>query len=181
MKHVWRCSASREKSHPKGFTLIELLVVIAIIGVLSSVVLASLNTARERARDARRMSDVDTILKALSLYALDHEDYMGTGSGFGSGGNGSGWFNILYSGTTASMGSRLKEAGYTPQEIIDPTGVKTSSPGDQNHTYMKYSCSTGTYVFASLDGSPRFVDGPTNGTCCSTCDTSYGMNYWRRL
>lgn len=52
----------------KGFTLIELLVVIAIIGILSSVVLASLNSARKKGRDARRVADVKQIQLALELY-----------------------------------------------------------------------------------------------------------------
>jgi len=52
----------------KGFTLIELLVVIAIIGILSSVVLASLNSARVKSRDARRIADLNQISKAMELY-----------------------------------------------------------------------------------------------------------------
>ena len=56
----------------RGFTLIELLVVIAIIGVLSSVVLASLNTARERARDSKRVQDIQQVMRAIELYALDN-------------------------------------------------------------------------------------------------------------
>ncbi len=52
----------------RGFTLIELLVVIAIIGILSSVVLASLNSGRQKSRDARRISDVKQIQTALELY-----------------------------------------------------------------------------------------------------------------
>ena len=51
-----------------GFTLIELLVVIAIIGVLASTVLASVNSARAKARDARRMSDFKAISTALAFY-----------------------------------------------------------------------------------------------------------------
>ncbi|HXK37901.1 MAG TPA: prepilin-type N-terminal cleavage/methylation domain-containing protein [Candidatus Paceibacterota bacterium] len=52
----------------KGFTLIELLVVIAIIGILSSVVLASLSSARRKAKEARIISDMEQIKIALELY-----------------------------------------------------------------------------------------------------------------
>jgi prepilin-type N-terminal cleavage/methylation domain-containing protein len=55
------------KKNEKGFTLIELLVVIAIIGILSSVVLASLNSARRKGRDARRIADVKQLQLALEL------------------------------------------------------------------------------------------------------------------
>jgi len=63
------------KNKQKGFTLIELLVVIAIIGILSSVVLASLNTARTKARDAKRVSDVKQIQLALEMYYDDNSNY----------------------------------------------------------------------------------------------------------
>lgn len=58
----------------RGFTLIELLVVIAIIGLLSSVVLASLSTARLRARDASLMQEVNQL---ATMYELE---YASTGS-----------------------------------------------------------------------------------------------------
>jgi len=60
----------KKLQNSRGFTLIELLVVIAIIGILSSVVLASLNGAREGARDARRQTDLNQVQLALEqLYA----------------------------------------------------------------------------------------------------------------
>ncbi|MHB8710433.1 MAG: type II secretion system protein [Minisyncoccota bacterium] len=56
----------------RGFTLIELLVVIAIIGLLSSIVLASLNVAKIKANDARRSVDINSLSTALSAYYIDH-------------------------------------------------------------------------------------------------------------
>ncbi len=57
-----------KKWSAKGFTLIELLVVIAIIGVLASIVLASLNNARSKSRDAKRATDVKQLQLAEELY-----------------------------------------------------------------------------------------------------------------
>ena len=65
----------------RGFTLIELLVVIAIIGLLSSIVLASLNSARVKARDAQRIASLKQVQLALELYYDDFDRYPSQGSG----------------------------------------------------------------------------------------------------
>lgn len=69
--------------------MIELLVVIAIIGLLASVVLASLNAARSKGRDARRVADMGQIINALNLYAADHDGQYPPPTY--SGGSHSGW------------------------------------------------------------------------------------------
>ena len=59
----------------KGFTLIEMLVVIAIIGLLSSVVVIGLGGSRSKARDARRIADLQQIQNALELAYLPATGY----------------------------------------------------------------------------------------------------------
>jgi prepilin-type N-terminal cleavage/methylation domain-containing protein len=62
----------------RGFTLIELLVVIAIIGILSSVVLASLNTARSKGTDAKIQSEIRSIQVNAEIYYDNNGNTYGT-------------------------------------------------------------------------------------------------------
>jgi prepilin-type N-terminal cleavage/methylation domain-containing protein len=57
-----------KKDSARGFTLIELLVVIAIIALLSTVAMTNYNSARARGRDAKRLSEITSLQKALNLY-----------------------------------------------------------------------------------------------------------------
>ncbi|OGM96894.1 MAG: hypothetical protein A3B86_00050 [Candidatus Yanofskybacteria bacterium RIFCSPHIGHO2_02_FULL_38_22b] len=65
----------RNLASSKGFTLVELLVVIAIIGVLATLILLQLGVARQKARDARRVADINQVRSSLELYFDDEGNY----------------------------------------------------------------------------------------------------------
>jgi len=106
----------------RGFTLIELLVVIAIIGILAAIVLVSLNTARVRGRDARRVGDFASLAAALELYADTVGDYpIATDSG------------TIYSNFT-DMVAALQATGLLSTSPQDPQN--TPAPGTQRYAYL---------------------------------------------
>lgn len=80
-----------------GFTLIELLVVISIIGLLSSVVLASLNNARIKGCDATRKAQLREISKALELYYDAYGKYPLFRASSSCGGNRGDWATSICS------------------------------------------------------------------------------------
>lgn len=58
-----------------GFTILEILIVLAVFGLLATLAVLSLNSARARVRDAQRLSDISTISAGLSRYWLEKATY----------------------------------------------------------------------------------------------------------
>lgn len=65
----------KRSSFLPGFTILEILIVIAVFGLLATFAALSLSSARARARDAQRVSDVSVLRNALSEYYLQHTTY----------------------------------------------------------------------------------------------------------
>jgi prepilin-type N-terminal cleavage/methylation domain-containing protein len=101
------------KKYTKGFTLIELLVVIAIIGILASVVLASLSTARNKGADAAVKGAMASMRNQAELYYSDH------GNSYGAGG-------VLCS-TDVFSSSTAIVANVTQNAVAAPACADTSS------------------------------------------------------
>lgn len=123
------------KSTTRGFTLIELLVVISIISLLSSVVLASLNSARARARDAQRSSDIRQIQLALELYRNTNGGYPSS-VGCGGGSIGVNWCNSVEPASWVTFGSYL-----SPYISKVPTDPKPGTSG------VDWGASGGAYSY----------------------------------
>lgn len=144
-------------TYKRGFTLIELLVVIAIIGILSSVVLASLNSARKKGRDARRVADIKQLQLALELYYDTNNSYpAGTAmTGLSSGGfiaavpvdpTNSGTYVYSYQGLDASSAACATApcASYVVKAVLETTG-HSAHAGDIDGTVGGVTCDDPSY------------------------------------
>ena len=148
-----------KQSH--GFTLIELLVVIAIIGILASVVLASLNSARNKSKDASIKSQMAEMRKQAGLFYATNGSYTWNGS----------------SGADDSFGECSGSAGKFVGTMFDPaisTGVWKMMDSVYNNSKtagsrVKCSVAPTTWAFAAPLHAPT---GTNTGWCVDSAGAS---------
>ncbi len=141
----------------KGFTLIELLVVVAIIGILSSVVLASLSSAREKARIASVKSNMKNMVTEAELYYSDNGTYSGMCNNTTGACNGT---MAKYCNSIISNGDTV--ACYAVNKRWGAT-VKLNSDSTKNYTVNQQ----GIAVFDTSNISPTGLPWSSAGAACS--------------
>ena len=133
------------KNNRKGFTLIELLVVIAIIALLSTLAVISLSSAREDARDSKRLADVRAMQSAVELFI----NQQGVAPAIGT------WAD-LFSAT------KLGGAGLS---------TPIQDPGNNEYRYCVDTVNTSRYLLqATMESTPE-IDGDLDGTSAGYAGT----------
>jgi len=146
----------------KGFTLIELLVVIAIIGLLATMVAASLKNPQAKSRDARRVADIKQIRSALELYFSDVNFYP-TGTIATVAQNGTlGVSPRLMLSSTNGFNTSVASATYMGKVPADP-GVDSGYV----YTYASTNGSTYTITFGLTGKTGSLTCGTYSATCCT--------------
>lgn len=118
----------------RGFTLLELIVTVSILVTLAGMALPMVGSRVQRARDVRRLQDVQTLVRALDEYLLDTASLPDHDAEAGQGG----WDTTL----DGSFVSLLVDEGYLREPLRDPIN-------DASFHYRYQHYRTGYQGFAS--------------------------------
>lgn len=144
----------------RGFTLIEILVVIAIIGILSTVIYASFDGARQQARNKALMAEMKEVQLALEVYKAQHRRYPSAAGVYPAN---------LRSALTPTFISRVPDATGGSRN----TNCALSYSSDANGSYYKLAA---VRCFEGATAASQGIQPDTDfARCPSTCGTCAGQ------
>lgn len=173
----------------KGFTLIELLIVIAIIGILSSVVLASLSKSRVSATDAKRKNDLRQINLAINLfydtYGRMPKNYNCNVSYCPGGGGNYGACEAAVPGVPGGSTTNLIPAAFNAsmQELVDAGFLAEIPHSNGGPGYCYYDFGTGGSYAGALLMTELESGNPTVNGVSPSCRpwTSSGVTWCEQV
>lgn len=147
----------------KGFTLIEILVVVFIIGLLASIIIVSVNEARKKARDSRRVADLFEVRNAVEMYFNANSHYPITGVNL----SGRIWRNSVLNSTNWTPSVSPADGGNSITSLpVDPINIF-------NPPTMCY-----TYEYTSGDGKDYKLRSCTLETVGGRTKAMSDGGYW---
>ncbi|MDB5165359.1 MAG: hypothetical protein JWM00_249 [Candidatus Saccharibacteria bacterium] len=175
-----------------GFTIVELLIVVVVIGILASISVVAYNGFQQRARDAKRISDVENIAESLSLWA-SVKNHLFSASGAGRLGTTVGFINTVNPPTANYSATSIKSLLIQQTDLN--SDIQESTYQYEVRDYVVTLCQDTDTIAATeknrrvvmtrLDVAPSKTiaqqlpecGGSGNDTWFTAWQTSSGMNY----